>query len=52
MLAAELALGHSPLQAARTARELTGAAVARGLRELGAGAGPVDVIDLERMRRS
>jgi len=52
VLAAELALGHSPLQAARTARELTGAAVARGLRELGAGAGPVDVIDLERMRRS
>jgi hydroxymethylpyrimidine/phosphomethylpyrimidine kinase len=50
LLAAQLALGHTPLQAARTARALAGAAVARGLRDVGAGAGPVDVIDLERMR--
>jgi hydroxymethylpyrimidine/phosphomethylpyrimidine kinase len=50
VLAAQLALGRTPLQAARTAREMAGAAVARGLREIGAGAGPVDVIDLDRMR--
>jgi hydroxymethylpyrimidine/phosphomethylpyrimidine kinase len=50
VLAAQLALGHPPLQAARTARALAGAAVADGLRELGAGAGPVDVIGLARMR--
>ncbi|MEA2202252.1 MAG: hydroxymethylpyrimidine/phosphomethylpyrimidine kinase [Solirubrobacteraceae bacterium] len=50
VLAAQLALGRSPLQAARTARELAGAAVGRGLREIGAGPGPVDVIDLGRMR--
>jgi len=51
-LAAQLALGRSPLEAARMARQLTGAAVARGLREIGAGAGPVDVLDLELMRRN
>jgi len=50
VLAAQLALGRTPLDAARTARALAGAAVAGGLRDLGAGAGPVDVIDLERMR--
>jgi hydroxymethylpyrimidine/phosphomethylpyrimidine kinase len=50
VLAAQLALGHTPLQAARTARALAGEAVARGLRDIGAGAGPVDVIDLARMR--
>ena len=50
VLAAQLALGHTPLQAARTARRLAAEAVAHGLRELGAGAGPVDVIGLERMR--
>jgi hydroxymethylpyrimidine/phosphomethylpyrimidine kinase len=52
VLAAQLALGRTPLAAARVARELAGAAVARGLREIGAGAGPVDVIDLARMRRT
>jgi hydroxymethylpyrimidine/phosphomethylpyrimidine kinase len=52
VLAAQLALGRTPLAAARMARELAGAAVARGLREIGAGAGPVDVIDLARMRRT
>ncbi len=50
VLAAQLALGRSPLDAARTARALAGAAVAGGLRDLGEGAGPVDVIDLARMR--
>ncbi len=50
VLAAQLALGCSALDAARTARALTGVAVARGLRDIGAGAGPVDVIDLPRMR--
>jgi hydroxymethylpyrimidine/phosphomethylpyrimidine kinase len=52
VLAAQLALGRTPLAAARMARELAGAAVARGLHEIGAGAGPVDVIDLARMRRT
>jgi hydroxymethylpyrimidine/phosphomethylpyrimidine kinase len=46
VLAAQLALGHSLLDAARTARALVGEAVAGGLRELGAGPGPVDVIGL------
>ena len=52
VLAAQLALGRAPLEAARVARELAGTAVARGARDIGAGAGPVDVIDLERMRRT
>jgi hydroxymethylpyrimidine/phosphomethylpyrimidine kinase len=46
VLAAQLALGNSPLEAARTARALTGEAVANGLRDIGAGAGPVDVLGL------
>jgi hydroxymethylpyrimidine/phosphomethylpyrimidine kinase len=50
VLAAELALGRSPLQAARAARALAAEAVANGLRDLGAGAGPVDVIGLGRVR--
>lgn len=50
VLAAQLACGRSPLQAARIARRLAGEAVANGLRDLGAGAGPVDVIGLARMR--
>jgi hydroxymethylpyrimidine/phosphomethylpyrimidine kinase len=50
VLAAQLALGHTPLQAARTARALAGEAVANGLRDVGAGAGPVDVLGLARMR--
>jgi hydroxymethylpyrimidine/phosphomethylpyrimidine kinase len=52
VLAAQLALGRTPLEAARIARALAGAAVANGLRELGAGAGPVDVLGLARMRSS
>jgi len=51
VLAAQLALGDSPLQAARVARALAGEAVAHGLRDLGAGAGPVDVLGLARMRQ-
>jgi hydroxymethylpyrimidine/phosphomethylpyrimidine kinase len=50
VLAAQLALGRAPLDAARTARQLAGAAVAGGLRDVGAGAGPVDVLGLARMR--
>jgi hydroxymethylpyrimidine/phosphomethylpyrimidine kinase len=50
-LAAGLALGESVEQAARAARRIAGEAVGRGLRELGAGAGPVDVIGLRDRRR-
>jgi hydroxymethylpyrimidine/phosphomethylpyrimidine kinase len=51
LLAARLALGDTPLQAAHLARALAGEAVARGLCELGAGAGPVDVLGLAARRR-
>jgi hydroxymethylpyrimidine/phosphomethylpyrimidine kinase len=50
VLAAGLALGLSPLEAARLARELVGAAVASGLRDIGHGAGPVDVLGLGGLR--
>jgi hydroxymethylpyrimidine/phosphomethylpyrimidine kinase len=50
LLAAQLALGAKPLQAARTARALTAEAVRDGLRDVGAGAGPVDVLGLARIR--
>jgi len=50
VLAAQLALGRSPLQAARTAREMAAAAIAAGLRDVGGGAGPVDVIGLAALR--
>jgi hydroxymethylpyrimidine/phosphomethylpyrimidine kinase len=49
-LAAYLGLGWSPLAAAVGARELTSEAVRDGLREIGAGAGPVDVFGLARSR--
>jgi hydroxymethylpyrimidine/phosphomethylpyrimidine kinase len=52
LLAARLALGDSPLQAARAARELAGVAVAQGLRDVGAGAGPVDVLGIAGFRRA
>jgi hydroxymethylpyrimidine/phosphomethylpyrimidine kinase len=52
VLAARLALGDTPLQAARVARTLAGEAVAHGLRDLGAGAGPVDVLGLAARRES
>ncbi len=51
VLAAHLALGEPPLEAARKAREIASAAVAAGLREVGAGAGPVDVFDLTSAAR-
>ena len=49
-LAAALALGQTPLEAARTARRLAGEAVRQGLRDVGAGAGPVDIVGLEARR--
>jgi hydroxymethylpyrimidine/phosphomethylpyrimidine kinase len=45
-LAAHLALGADPLEAARRAKEVAAAAVRDGLRDLGAGPGPVDVFGL------
>jgi hydroxymethylpyrimidine/phosphomethylpyrimidine kinase len=47
-LAAHLALGHSPLEAARNARRIAAEAVQHGLRDLGQGAGPVDVFALTK----
>jgi len=47
VLAARLAWGDEPLAAARAARELAARAVAGGLRTIGAGPGPVDVLGLE-----
>ena len=47
-LAAGLALGETPLEAARRAREVASSAVAAGLRGIGAGPGPVDVFDLAK----
>ena len=52
VLAAQLALGRDPLQAAFAARALAGAAVAAGLRDVGEGPGPVDVIGLAQARSS
>jgi len=51
-LAALLARGFSLEQAARGAAEAASAAVERGLAELGAGEGPVDVIDLREAVRA
>ena len=45
-LAAHLALGLSPLDAARAAKAIAAAAVRDGLREIGKGPGPVDVFAL------
>jgi hydroxymethylpyrimidine/phosphomethylpyrimidine kinase len=45
-LAAQLAWGREPLDAAREAKRIAAEAVRRGLRGLGEGAGPVDVIGL------
>lgn len=49
-LAARLALGDRLERAARVARAVAGEAVRRGLRDVGAGAGPVDVLDLPALR--
>jgi hydroxymethylpyrimidine/phosphomethylpyrimidine kinase len=50
-MAAAMARGKSALEAARRAREITSEAVRDGLRDLGAGPGPVDVIGLADARR-
>ena len=49
-LAAWLARGASPLEAARRAKELASEAIARGLRDVGTGAGPVDALGLVARR--
>ena len=50
VLAARLAWGDSPLQAAREAKRVASEAVAHGLNGIGAGAGPVDVLGLATRR--
>jgi hydroxymethylpyrimidine/phosphomethylpyrimidine kinase len=50
-LAAYLARGLTPLEAARRAKEIAGSAVRDGLMEIGAGAGPVDALGLRRGSR-
>jgi hydroxymethylpyrimidine/phosphomethylpyrimidine kinase len=50
VLAAELGLGSSPLEAARSARELAALAIAQGLADTGAGAGPVDIVGIRGQR--
>lgn len=50
-LAAHLARGRDVREAARIARDVTGRAVRDGLRGVGAGAGPVDVLGLAGTRR-
>jgi hydroxymethylpyrimidine/phosphomethylpyrimidine kinase len=47
-LAAFLARGAEPVQAAVAARQVAGIAVGAGLREIGKGPGPVDVFELTR----
>ena len=44
VLAARLAWGDEPLAAAARAKEMASEAVRNGLSEIGAGAGPVDVL--------
>lgn len=50
-LAARLALGDSPLEAARAARAVASRAVRDGLHGLGHGPGPVDVLGVRAPRR-
>jgi hydroxymethylpyrimidine/phosphomethylpyrimidine kinase len=52
VLSARLAWGDEPLEAARIAHDLAARSVAQGLVEVGAGAGPVDVLGLRRGRGS
>jgi hydroxymethylpyrimidine/phosphomethylpyrimidine kinase len=47
-LAAHLALGFTPLEAARAAKRIAAEAVRDGLRGIGRGAGPVDVLGVAR----
>jgi hydroxymethylpyrimidine/phosphomethylpyrimidine kinase len=51
-LAAHLALGLTPLEAARAAKTIAEQAVRDGIRELGAGPGPVDVFALTERPRA
>jgi hydroxymethylpyrimidine/phosphomethylpyrimidine kinase len=46
VLAARLAWGDEPLQAARIAKEMASRAIAEGLGEIGSGTGPVDVFGI------
>ena len=50
ILAAQLALGATPLQAAQIARERAAMAVRNGLRDVGAGPGPVDALNIRDRR--
>ena len=50
-LAAHLARGFSPLEAARAARSIAAEAVGAGLREIGEGAGPVDALGVRDRSR-
>ena len=50
-LAAHLARGFSPLEAARAARAIAAEAVGAGLREIGEGAGPVDALGVRDRSR-
>ena len=50
-LAAMLARGAEPLEAAREARRVASDAVRAGLREIGKGAGPVDALDIRAPAR-
>jgi hydroxymethylpyrimidine/phosphomethylpyrimidine kinase len=49
-LAASLAMGTDPLEAARRAKQIAAAAVRDGLRGLGAGSGPVDALGVAGSR--
>jgi hydroxymethylpyrimidine/phosphomethylpyrimidine kinase len=51
-LAAHLALGYAPLDAARAAQEIASEAGRNGIRGLGAGPGPVDVFALTERPRA
>jgi hydroxymethylpyrimidine/phosphomethylpyrimidine kinase len=51
-LAAHLALGHDPLEAARRAKEVASEAVRNGLRDIGRGAGPVDALSVPGRARA
>jgi hydroxymethylpyrimidine/phosphomethylpyrimidine kinase len=50
-LAAHLALGFEPLEAARAAKRVASEAVRDGLRDIGGGAGPVDALGLRARGR-
>jgi hydroxymethylpyrimidine/phosphomethylpyrimidine kinase len=46
VLAAQLALGRAPLDAAREAKKIASEAVRDGLRDIGSGSGPVDALGI------